>query len=172
MCQQHLSLRFTILQDPTRRDRCKYQKTKRTKLKHLLLLTGLLLGLSHASFAQNLLYWTNVGTNSIGRANLDGTVPNQNFITGAATPGGIAANATHIYWANAQDMQMGRANADGTGMPPNLSRRSGAFGWPISERLPFRDALMRDGIAIANDAQQWKLKPEYMGGSPAISRMP
>lgn len=34
-------------------------------------------------------YWTNSSTNTIGRANLDGSSPNQNLITGAARPFGV-----------------------------------------------------------------------------------
>jgi Low-density lipoprotein receptor repeat class B len=38
-------------------------------------------------------YWANDGTNTIGRANLDGTGADQIFITGAATPTGVAVDA-------------------------------------------------------------------------------
>ena len=34
-------------------------------------------------------YWANVGGTTIGRANLDGTSSNQNFITGASSPCGV-----------------------------------------------------------------------------------
>ncbi|MEA2420992.1 MAG: hypothetical protein QOF55_91, partial [Thermoleophilaceae bacterium] len=54
-------------------------------------------------------------TNSIGRANLDGTNPNPRFITGAGAPSGVAVNATHIYWANQSTNSIGRANLDGSG---------------------------------------------------------
>jgi hypothetical protein len=36
------------------------------------------------------IYWANDTTNAIGRANLDGSSPNQSFITGASTPFGVA----------------------------------------------------------------------------------
>jgi hypothetical protein len=35
-------------------------------------------------------YWTNFETGAIGRAGLDGTAPDQSFITGAAGPVGVA----------------------------------------------------------------------------------
>jgi hypothetical protein len=38
----------------------------------------------------NSVYWTNTFSDTIGRANLDGTDINQRFITGAIQPGGIA----------------------------------------------------------------------------------
>ncbi len=60
-----------------------------------------------------------VGT-TIGRANLDGTGVNEDFITGASAPCGIAVDSGHIYWANlgpgATGTTIGRANLDGTGV--------------------------------------------------------
>jgi len=58
------------------------------------------------------IYWTNVGPldakgnpqagqGTIGRAEIDGDLPNLSFITGASNPEGIDINATHVYWANA-----------------------------------------------------------------------
>ena len=44
------------------------------------------------------IYWTNYGTDTIGRADLDGSNVNQSFITpGAFQPGGVAVDAEHIY---------------------------------------------------------------------------
>jgi virginiamycin B lyase len=64
--------------------------------------------------AEAFVYWTNLGPafdgTTIGRANLNGTVVNHSFITGASGPCGVAVNGTHIYWAN---------NAAGTGIPNN-----------------------------------------------------
>ena len=37
-------------------------------------------------------YWANEGTNTIGRANLDGTGVDQSFITGASAPFGVAVD--------------------------------------------------------------------------------
>ena len=59
-------------------------------------------------------YWTNAGTNTIGRASLDGTGADQSFITGASFPRGVAVDADHVYWTNGNDI--GRANLDGTGV--------------------------------------------------------
>ena len=39
-------------------------------------------------------------TDTIGRANLDGTGADQSFITGASTPLGVAVDGAHVYWAN------------------------------------------------------------------------
>ena len=44
-------------------------------------------------------YWTN-NNNTIGRANLNGTGVNRNFIRGGRYPLGVAVDAAHVYWAN------------------------------------------------------------------------
>jgi virginiamycin B lyase len=89
-----------------------------------ILLVVVLFGV--AAPAQALIYWSsafvgqNAGT-SIGRANLNGTHPNQHFITGAADqPQGVALNGSHIYWANWASGTIGRANLNGTGAQENF----------------------------------------------------
>ncbi len=46
-------------------------------------------------------YWTNPTLNTIGRSDLAGTLASQEqeFITGAAGPHGLALDATHLYWS-------------------------------------------------------------------------
>jgi virginiamycin B lyase len=74
------------------------------------------------------IYWadSNLSENAglIGRANLDGTNVEPDFIRLPAdnTPCGVAVNGTHIYWGNrvvfgATDT-IGRANLDGSGANP------------------------------------------------------
>ena len=54
------------------------------------------------------IYWANLATNSIGRANLNGSGVNPKFIPNAAdptmgggvTPGGVATDGTYIYTVN------------------------------------------------------------------------
>jgi len=71
------------------------------------------------------IYWSSlngnlVGGGSIGRANLDGSAPDQNFITGASNPCGVAVDGAHVYWANnVSGGSIGRANLDGSA--PNQS---------------------------------------------------
>jgi hypothetical protein len=60
-----------------------------------------------------LVYWANARTDTIGRANLDGTGANQTFITGAQNPLGVAVDSAHLYWANGSSATIGRANLDG-----------------------------------------------------------
>jgi len=44
------------------------------------------------------IYWSNFGTNTLGRANVDGGEVNQSFITGASGPDGVVVDGEHIYW--------------------------------------------------------------------------
>jgi virginiamycin B lyase len=91
-----------------------------------LALAVLLLGLAVASPAEARIYWGNVGTGAIGRAELDGTGADQGFITGAGSPAGMAVNYTHIYWVSNHDNgTIGRANLDGTGADPNFITGAG-----------------------------------------------
>jgi hypothetical protein len=80
--------------------------------------------LSGASSAQAYIYWSSDGAAAIGRANLDGTSPDQSFITGANEPAGIALDGAHIYWTNYPLHAIGRANLDGTS--PDQSFITGA----------------------------------------------
>ena len=67
----------------------------------LLLAALLVLTLAFASRAEAFVYWANGNAiGSIGRANLNGTGADRDFIFGASAPGGMAVNATHLFWAN------------------------------------------------------------------------
>jgi len=59
------------------------------------------------------IYWTNVVTDTIGRANLDGQNVNRTFIGTARSPFGMAVDRSHMYWANSQDHTIGRSDLDG-----------------------------------------------------------
>jgi virginiamycin B lyase len=61
------------------------------------------------------IYWAN--DFGIGRANLDGTDVNQNFIAvpdGPSGVSGLAVNSRYIYWSDETAGTIGRANLDGT----------------------------------------------------------
>ena len=71
----------------------------------------------------------------IGRANLDGTGPNPNFITGATNPDGLAVDGSHIYWANSGSGTIGRANLDGTGVNQGfITGAASPTGWRSTPR--------------------------------------
>jgi hypothetical protein len=88
----------------------------------LLLAALLVLTLALVPRAEAFVYWANhqglngsqvVGFNSIGRANLNGTGADQNFIPlGDDFPCGVAVDDAHVYWTS--DSGIGRAKLDGT----------------------------------------------------------
>jgi hypothetical protein len=56
----------------------------------------------------------------IGRANLDGTGIQEDFISGANTAIGVTVDDNHIYWTNLGTGTIGRANLDGTMVDQNF----------------------------------------------------
>jgi hypothetical protein len=74
----------------------------------------------------NHIYWADFLKTppSIGRANLDGTGVEPDFIPipEGLFPWGVAVDADHIYWTNVNDFggSIGRANLDGTGVDQNF----------------------------------------------------
>jgi hypothetical protein len=60
----------------------------------------------------NHVYWANQGSNTIGRANIDGSGVNLELITVLGGSFGVAVDGNHVYWAN--PAAIGRANLDGT----------------------------------------------------------
>jgi hypothetical protein len=61
---------------------------------------------------------------TIGRANLDGSDADPDFIADAGNnPLGLAADGSHVYWVNANGSSteaIARANLDGSGVEPNF----------------------------------------------------
>jgi virginiamycin B lyase len=87
----------------------------------LVAAAALVLVAAFAPRADAYVYWANnaIGSDSIGRANNDGSAVDQDFITGADNPAGVAVDAGHVYWpnlvANGSGTTVGRANIDGSG---------------------------------------------------------
>ncbi len=73
--------------------------------------------LSGAGSANAYVFWANSGTNTVGRANLDGSSPSASFISPTTSASYIAFDGTYIYWADQGAGTIGRARADGTGTP-------------------------------------------------------
>ena len=61
-----------------------------------LVLASLGAGLAVAPGAGAYVYWANQNNDTIGRANLDGSSPNQMFIAGADEPCGLALDALPV----------------------------------------------------------------------------
>ncbi len=66
----------------------------------------------------NHIYWANYTSNSIGRANIDGTNKNSSFISvpNSGGPCSIWLQGSYLYWTNYSNDNIGRANLDGSGI--------------------------------------------------------
>ena len=66
------------------------------------------------------IYWISDG--GIGRANLDGTHVNPDFITDASASYSydVAVSARHVYWPSSWDNTIARATLDGTHVNPSF----------------------------------------------------
>src|SRR4051812_17191726 len=114
-----------------------------------------LLGSAAAAAENSHIYWSNPGfsQNTIGRANLNGSEPNQSFITGAKSPFGVATDAAHVYWANASGNTIGRANLDGTGVNQAFITTSGPL---PGEKEP-------SAVAVDGEYIYWLDNPGLIG---------
>lgn len=59
-------------------------------------------------------YWADNDSDSIGRANLDGTAPDPEWISGLGDPRGVAVDSSYVYWA---DVALGAASRVRLQMP-------------------------------------------------------
>lgn len=81
------------------------------------LLAALLLLIAPRNANGNFVYWSNQSPETtIGRAKINGTGLNNNFIPGLNSPAGIAVDSKFIYWVERGANRIGRANLDGTGV--------------------------------------------------------
>jgi hypothetical protein len=94
----------------------------------------------------NHIYWTSPDTNSIGRANIDGSDVKNDFITDVVTPRAVAVDLAHVYWIDAggDAGRVGRAKLDGTAVKRDLID---LFSFP--EKVNF-DARGPDGTEIVD----------------------
>ena len=87
----------------------------------------LVLPLALAPRAEAYIYWTNFSKSGIGRANLNGTGVERQFIQTPGSVNDFAVNDTHIYWTYPGADTIGRARIDGTAVVPDLFRAPGAL---------------------------------------------
>jgi hypothetical protein len=82
----------------------------------------LVAGLAFTPTADARIYWSDLDTGNIGRANLNGAGINRHFIRGPVTPAGLTVAGRHIYWADSNRDTIGRARLDGSGVNESLVR--------------------------------------------------
>ncbi|HUI28484.1 MAG TPA: hypothetical protein VL403_20570, partial [Candidatus Kryptonia bacterium] len=87
---------------------------------------------------------------TLGRANLDGTDPMPNFISGLNGPCGVAVAGGFIYWANSTGGPIGRATVDGMNVE-NAFVPTGASPCGVAVDLPPRPvpAMSPLGLLLA-----------------------
>jgi hypothetical protein len=107
---------------------------------------ALLLALA-APRAEAFIYWANTQSQTIGRANNDGSGVNDSFISTGAAPTAVAVNSTHIYWVNLKSESIGRAEIDGNEVDNN-------FITGVKEP---------DGIAVNGSSIFWSTIPGPIG---------
>lgn len=104
--------------------------------------------------------WFGVATNgthifyaanqTIGRANLDGSASNPNFIAVNGTACGVAVDAAHIYWGDANGW-VGRANLDGSNPDPDwiaVRGDNGACGVAVNSQYVYWGNYLNGGSSI------------------------
>lgn len=67
------------------------------------------------------IYWSNQASDSIGRANLDGTGQNATWLTGNFSgPSSLITDGSYLYWVNRGSWNISRAALDGSGLQANF----------------------------------------------------
>ena len=66
------------------------------------------------------IYWTNFWNSAIGRAKLDGSAVEQEWVLGTHTPEGLAVGPEYVYWAITYENHIGRAKLDGSELTTNF----------------------------------------------------
>ncbi len=109
-------------------------------------------------------FWADSGRGAIGRARLDGTERDYEFISGASDPCGVALTDSHVLWANRDGSEgfkdtgtIGRARLDGTdvdqsfvenaGMPCGVAANESHLFWPSNYHETIARADIDGGAA-------------------------
>ena len=100
----------------------------------------------------NFVYWANDDQTSIGRAKINGSGANNNFITGVAGVHGIAVDSKFIYWTTLSSgtSSIGRANLDGSG---------------VNNQFITTNVTAPDSIAVTSSAIYWTNQLGMTGSS-------
>jgi virginiamycin B lyase len=104
-----------------------------------------------ATQASAFVYWTDRQTNWIGRANLDGTGVNQQFVTsGVPNIRLMTVDDQHIYWGNV-DGTIGRSDLNGSNVNPNfITLASAPQGVAVDDQHVYWANSNIDAIGRAN----------------------
>ncbi len=114
--------------------------------------------------AEAAIYWTNGSEGTIGRAESDGTLAEQDFITGLETPRAVAIDGEHIYWTDLGTESIGRANLDGTDVEPEFVPNVGdAFGLAVYGEHIYWTTRSTESIGRAN-LDGSGVADEFIGG--------
>jgi hypothetical protein len=120
-------------------------------VRRLIVLLMLALSLFFAASAHAYVYWANFQGGTIGRANLDGTNVEGDFIATGGHPIGVAVTSTNIYWANESAGTIGRANLDGTAVDPNfITGINRPWGVAVTPSFIYWPSLSGNEIGRAN----------------------
>ena len=148
----------------------------RAGLLALLIASLISWSLAPAARAQGHIYWAwgtsinpfDPAPSGVGRANLDGTGVDQNFISFHGNPIAIAVDGAHIYWLNTDlhASTFGRANLDGTGVEPSFI--PGA----VEPRLPYDLAVDDAHIYWAQSGGIGRANLDGTGADPSFIQPP
>ena len=113
------------------------------------------------------IYWTNVGTDTIGRANPNTQNVNQTFINTTDVGFGMAVDSSHIYWANHVNNTIGRADVNGQNVDQNfITGASRPYCVAVDSRYIYWTNALGNTIGRADTAQ-----PIRDRGGPRLSHV-
>lgn len=113
----------------------------------MTLFAALLASLTLAAPASAFIYWASTQSQTIGRAENDGSGVNGAFIHTGVLPFAVAVDSAHIYWVNQNSNSIGRADIDG-------SEVDNSFITGITQP---------DGIAVNGSSIFWSTIPGKIG---------
>jgi virginiamycin B lyase len=117
------------------------------------------------------IYWSNASGNTIGRADLDGSDVDENFISGASGPSNVLVHGQYIYWGNATactedgacDGSIGRASLNGTGVNEHFIPADTPYGLAISGEYIYWGSTGIGKIGRA-DLDGTSVNPSFISG--------
>jgi hypothetical protein len=117
------------------------------------------------------IYWANASGNTIGRADLDGSDVDENFISGASGPSNVLVHGQYLYWGNATactedgacDGSIGRANLNGTGVNEHFIPADTPYGLAVAGQYIYWGSTGIGKIGRA-DLNGTNVNPSFIAG--------